>query len=168
MKQIVMVMLLLVSCITNAQVLCLRAGKTLLPADYASLRYTQQTNRPFQWTLGAYYERSHRNQLHYSVIGVETMTEFSSNKDADTDQRFGLSSAIGLCWQVEREPWLYKDWSFSKRSSFGIAGEILGDWYLTEAFTLRSFLQQKILFNPHLGRYRLVAGLGIRYRLDHY
>lgn len=152
----------------NAQTFCLNGGKTFLPADYFSLRYIQSSNSPFQFVIGAYHERSHRNQLHYGAVGVDMMTELISRQHSNAERSFGVSSAIGFCWQAEHEPWLYKDWPFSKRSSLGLVGEVNVQWYLTPAFTLHSFLQQKILFNPHLGRYRLLAGIGIRYRFDHY
>lgn len=152
----------------NAQSLCLRGGKTLVPADYFSLRYIHPTNGKFHFSIGSFYERSHRDLLHYSSLGVDLMTELHSIHHQNLNQPFGVSSAIGLSWQVEREPWLYKDWPLSKRSSFGLAGEINGYWFFSEAFALNSFLQQKILFNPLLGRYRFIGGLGIHYRLGSY
>lgn len=152
--------------IAKAQEICLRGGKTILPAGFVSLRYIQASNSSFQFGLGAYYERSHVHNLHYSAVGVDLMTELFSPKDRFPEKKVGIHSSIGICWQVESEPWLYKDWPLSKRSSFGIVGEINGYWYLSEALTLSSFLQQKILFNPLLGRYRLNAGLGVHYRLN--
>jgi hypothetical protein len=152
----------------NAQSLCLRGGKSLVPADYFSLRYTHPTNGKLHFVFGVYHERSHRDLLQYTSFGMDLMTELYSNHAERLDQGLGLSSAIGLCWQAEHEPWLYKDWPLSKRSSFGLAGEINAHWFLSSAFTLSSFFQQKMLFNPLLGRYRLMGGLGIHYRFSSY
>lgn len=165
MKQIVIVMLLLCSCITNAQVICLRAGKTVLPSDYLSLKYTHPSNDRFHLSLSSSFERSHYNNLHFSSVGFDVMAELKSTNTDLLNKVFELRSAIGIGWQVEHEPWLYKDWSLSKRSSLGITSEINGYWHLSTTFSLNSFLQQKILFNPLLGRYRLVAGLGLCYRI---
>jgi hypothetical protein len=166
MKIFVVLLLSWCGAVANAQEICLRGGKTILPASYVSLRYIQPSNSPLQFGLGAYYERSHVHNLQYSAVGAELMTELFSPKDRFPEKKVSIHSAIGICWQVEREPWLYKDWPLSKRTSFGLMGEVNGYWHLSEAFTLSSFLQQKILFNPLLGRYRLIAGLGVHCRLN--
>lgn len=168
MKPILVIFFGLLFYQTRAQEICLRGGKTILPASYISLRFIPPSNNNFRVSFSTSFEKSHRHHLQYSALGFEMMGELQSDKNRFKDQSFGVSSSLGLSWQVEREPWLYKDWPLSKRSSFGLAGEINGYWYLSEAFTLNSFLQQKMLFNPLLGRYRLMGGLGIHYRLGSY
>ena len=165
MKTFVVSVLMLVSVVTNAQSISLRAGKTFTPADYLSIRYDHWSNHPIHFSLGSFMERSHQHNLQYRAWGVDLLMSCRNNPDGYRSGTFGYKGSVGLNWQVEREPWLYKDWPFSKRSSVGLTGELTGSWYLSDAFTLHSYLQQKILFNSLLGRSRFLVGLGIDYQL---
>lgn len=165
MKQIVIVMMLLCGCIANAQIICLRAGKTVSPSDYLSLRYTHPSNSDFQFSLSSFFESSRFNHLHFSSVGFDAMAELKSKQSDLLHRKVEFTSAIGIGWLIEHEPWLYKDWSFAKRSSLGLSSEVNGYWHLSDIFSLNGFLQQKILFNPLLGRYRFIAGIGLCYRI---
>lgn len=165
MKRFAMMMLGLCSLMANAQSISLRAGKTFTPADYLSIRYDHWSNHPIQFSLGSFIERSHHHNLQYAAFGFDLLMSCRTNPDGYRSGAFGYKGSVGLNWQVEHEPWLYKDWPFAKRASFGLTGELTGSWYLSEAFTLHSYLQQKMLFNSLLGRSRFLIGLGIDYQL---
>ncbi len=165
MKLFVLIVLNLLHVAANAQQVSIRAGKSFTPADFLSLRYEHWSNSRLHLCLGGYMERSNRSGLNYSSYGADFLMHCYATNQSYEEGRFGFKSAIGIHWQSEQEPWLYRDWTAKERSSFGLTGELSGLWFMTEAFTLNSFLQQKILFNPKLGRSRFVVGLELAYRL---
>lgn len=166
MKLFAMMLLVMVMMGANAQSISLRFGKNLTPSDHVSLRYEHWTNGALNLSLGGFFERSRKNNLNLSVLGAEALAEWAGNREGYAADAFGLRAGAGLSWQVENEPWIYKDWPFKRRSSFGLLGEFGAEWFMTDQFTLRGSLQQKILLNPHLGRYRFLLGLSLAYRLN--
>ena len=164
MKLFVLILLNLLHVVANAQQISIRAGKSFTPADFLSLRYEHWSNSRLHLCLGGYMERSFRSGLNYSAYGVDLLLNCYATNASYEDGRFGFKTGVGTLWQIEYEPWLYRDWTAKQRSSFGLTGEISGSWYMTEAFTLSNFFQQKILFNPKLGRSRFVVGIELAYR----
>lgn len=152
----------------SSQSIEIRAGRSLIPGDYVALRYQHYTNGAINFSLSAFAERSKKSGLDYTAYGADLMAECASNREGYEAGVFGLRGGIGACWQVESEPWVYRGWPLKKRMSFGLVGEIAGEWFMTSTFSLKAFTQQKILFNPDIGRYRLVFGLGLVYRLSNY
>ncbi len=165
MKLFVLILLTLLHIAANAQLVSIRAGKSFTPADYLSLRYEHWSSSKLHLCLGGYMERSFKSDLNYTSYGVDLIMNCYTSHQRFEDGRFGFKSGVGVHWQIENEPWLYRDWTARQRSGFGLTGELSGLWFMTEAFTLNSFLQQKILFNPMLGRSRFVLGLELAYRL---
>lgn len=166
MKTFVVCVLVLLGMVTNAQSISLFAGKSFSPADYLSLRYTHYSNSPFKLSLGAFTERGNQHRLNYTSYGADLLLVCNQLNGQYPDKRGGLVGAIGIGWQVDREPWLYKDWPLSKRSSLGLTGEVAYQYYLSDAFNLGIFSQQKILFNPSIGRCRWILGLSLSHLLD--
>lgn len=167
MKTFVVCVLVLVSEVTNAQAISLLAGKSFSPADYLSLRYTHYSNSPFKLSLGAFMEKGNKHRLSYSSYGADLLLHCDHLTGRYPERRGGLTGAVGLNWQFEHEPWLYKDWPFSKRSSLGLTGEVAYQYYLSDAFRIGLFSQQKILFNPDIGRCRWIVGLSLSHHLDY-
>lgn len=167
MKPILTIMLLVCLSVTiHAQTLQLRMGHSFIPASHLSLRYEHWTNSAINLSLGGFMERSRKNNLNYSVYGAELLAEFASNREGLSAGAFGWRAGLGGVWQIENDPFVYKDWPFKRRMNYGLAGELSGEWFMTENFTLRASLQQKILFNKELGRYRFMLGLGLAYCLN--
>lgn len=150
----------------NAQSLSIRYGRVLTPADHLSLRYEHWTNGAINLSLGGFMERSRRNNLNLSSYGGEILGEYASNREGYEAGVFGWRLGAGASWQVDNEPWIYKDWPASKRSSFGAIAELSGEWFMTDNFTLRAFAQQKYLLNQLIGRYRFLLGMCIAIRLN--
>jgi hypothetical protein len=167
MKTFVVSVMVLMSVVTNAQTISLLAGKSFSPADYLSLRYTHYSNRPMKLSLSGFYERGTKYKLGYGSYGADLLLHCDQLTGTYPERRDGLTGAIGVNWQVENESWLYKDWPFSKRSSFGIIGEVAYQYYLTDAFRIGLFSQQKILFNPDIGRCRWIVGLSLSHHLGY-
>lgn len=109
-------------------------------------------------------ERSFIYGLNYSSYGIDVLLESNSNPEGYEAAKFGLKTALGFNWLNVQEPWVYKDWSLSKRSAFGLTGELTGMWYMTLTFSLRTFVQQKLLYSNSLGRSRFLLGLGVGYQ----
>ncbi|MES2006378.1 MAG: hypothetical protein V4450_17805 [Bacteroidota bacterium] len=152
----------------NSQAVAIRAGHSLVPDDYLALRYAHWTNGAINVSFGGFAERSRKNNLDFSAYGADLIAEYASNREGYQAGAFGLRSGIGASWQAENEPWVYRDWPLKRRMSLGLVGELSGEWFMAPAFTLKAFAQQKLLFNPDLGRYRLVFGLGLTYHLSSY
>lgn len=165
MKTFVVSVLVLVSVVTNAQTISFSGGKSFSPANFLSLRYTHYSNSPFKISLGADLEKGTKHRLIYGSFGTDLSINYDPTLSSYPDRRGGLAGAVGFCWQVEHEPWLYKDWSFAERSSFGLSSEISYNYYLSGAFRLGIFGHQKMLFNPRLGRYRCGIGLSLSHVL---
>lgn len=168
MKANIVCLLFLVSTILNAQSVSIRYARVLTPADHLSLRYEHWTNGAINLALGGFMERSRKNNLDLSAYGAELQAEYASSRQGYEESVFGYRLGIGGVWQIEHEPWIYKDWSVRQRSSFGLLGELTGEWFLTNNFTLRAFAQQRYLLNQAIGHYRFLMGLGLSYRLSSY
>ena len=165
MKLFAMMMLIILSLFASAQSISLMAGRFFSPSDFLSLRYTHYSNSPFRLSLGASLEKGIKHRLSYGSFGSELSVIYDPTLSSYPDRRGGLATALRLCWQVEHEPWLYKDWSFSERSGFGLSSEISYNYFLSGAFRLGIFGQQKMLFNPRIGRYRCGFGFSLSHIL---
>jgi hypothetical protein len=165
MKLPLFLLLNLIGILSNAQQISLRAAKSLAPADQLSIRYEHWSNSTIHFCLGTFMERSQTKGLNHATYGIDLIAHSYSGVASYEDGVFGLRGGLGVNWQFEHEPWLYRNWSFSKKSSFGLTGEITGCWYLTDVFSMNCFFQQKILFNQLLGRSRIALGLELAYRL---
>ncbi len=149
-----------------AQSLGLRAGHSLTPADYLSLRYEHWTNGTVNPAAAIFYERSHANGLNYSCYGMDLLGEYASKRDAATDPLISWRSGLGATVQNESEPWLYKSSSFVQRLNYGLVGEGAIECYLSEVFRLSLFAQQKLLLRPSLGSAQFLFGLGLTYNFS--
>lgn len=165
MKILFVFLFLILQSLANGQSISLQMGRSLGVGNMVGLRYEHSSNSRLHLCLGGYMEHSQRNGLNYSAYGANLLLNGYATHSSYDEGRFGLKTGVGLLWQIENEPWLYRDWTVKQRSSFGLTGELSGCWFMTEAFTLNSFLQQKILFNPLLGRSRFVIGLELAYRM---
>lgn len=159
-----MVHVVFVSC----QSLSMRFARNLTPADHLSLRYERWTNSKLNVAVGGFMEQSRKNNLNLSVYGAELLTEYASNRVGYEAGAFGFRAGLGASWQIEQEPWLYKDWTIKERSSLGLLGEVSGEWFMTDKFSLRLSTQQKFLLNQLLGRQRFLIGLSLVYKLSDY
>lgn len=168
MKTFVVCFLLLYVEVTNAQSLSFRAGQSFPSTAYLSLRYEHWTNGPINLSLGAFYERSRKDLLNHSSFGLDLLAEYASNREGYSNGAFGLRYGFGVTGDLNNDPWVYKDWSFKRRLNYGLLAEGAGEWFMTDNFTLRLGLQQKLLFNPDLGHYRFLAALGLVWRLGDY
>lgn len=168
MKTFVVSLMMFAIIVANAQNVRVQAGQSLLPASHLSLRYEHWTNGTFNLSLGGFYEQSRKNKLHYSCYGLDLLGEYASNREGYSAGPFGLRYGLGATSQIENDPWIYKDWPLSKRFNYGLLAEISGEWFMTDIFTLRAGIQQKILFNPSLGHYRFLLGLGLAWKLNTY
>lgn len=165
MKTMMVCLLIGLSTIANSQTLSFRFGRTFTPSDHLSLRYEHWTNGAINLSLGGFMERSRKNNLNLSAYGIDLLAEYATNREGYEAGAFGLRYGLGASWQLENEPWIYKDWPFKRRLNYGLLGELSGEWFMTEHFTLRGSAQQKLLFNKDLGRYRFMLGLALAYRL---
>jgi hypothetical protein len=166
MKRFAMVMLGLLSLVANAQSISLSAAKSFSPSDYLSIRYSHFSNHPFKLSSNLFMEKSQRNLLGYTSYGLDLLCVTDPLQTDQAFSAFAFSGGVGLCWLVENEPWLYKDWPLSKRSSLGLVGEIAGHYRCGQYFSLGLFGQQKILFNHHLGSTRWLIGLRLSHLLS--
>ena len=151
---------LLPSAIIYAQSIGIHAGRSVLPADYFSLRYTHYSNYPINAAVGVFAERSHSHGLNYSAYGFDLLGEFASNQNEPTV--FAFRVGMGGSFQMENEPWLYKDLSFKQRINYGLVGELAGEWWMSGNICLTVFTQQKWLFNKSLGTSRFAYGIGLK------
>lgn len=163
MKTFVVCVMSLCCLITNAQSIGLRAGLSLTPADYLSLRYEHWTNGAINLAGTVFYERSHESGLNYLCYGIDVLGEYAANGQDVSEHLFGWRAGLGASIQRETEPWSLKNTSFSKNLNYGFVGEGAIECYLTEAFRLSVFAQQKLLLRSSLGVTRFVFGLGLTY-----
>lgn len=168
MKTFVLSCVIMLSAVTNAQSLGLRAGHSLTPADHLSLRYEHWTNSTVNFALGCFFERNKSRGLNYSCYGLDLLAEYASSRATDSQPLFGWRGGLGATWQLESEPWLYKDIPASKRINYGLAGEGAIECYLSEVFRLSLFASQKYLLRPSLGSTRFCWGLGLTYNFPGY
>lgn len=157
---------LLWSCFLSArpQAVMLRGGHSLTPADYVSVGYEQPTNTSLNYSLHAFLENTHKNNLNYSAYGLDLLAVTQANPD----KAFSLKAGMGATVLLENEPWVYSRVKASKRINYGIIGEAIGEWVLTNAFSLQLFAQQKYLFNAGLGRLRFAFGVGLSYHFSNF
>jgi hypothetical protein len=155
-SMIYLMFLLVVLTRSNAQpgAFELRAGKNLIPGDYTALRYQLPSNYPFQFSGKIFFEKSRTHQLDYSSLGVDVLVEFPVSIF-----RVGAGPTI----QLESEPWVYANYTFSQRMNYGLCLEGSAELLLTDAFSLTAFVNQKYQFNKNLGRTHFVYGIGLKY-----
>ena len=165
MKTIVVSLLVFVSLATNAQSFGIRTGYSLTPAEYVSIRYEHWANSLINLSITTFMERNKFNRLNYFCYGADLLAEYSRFRDVSAMPFFSWRGGLGATWQIECEPWLYKDLSFSKRMNYGFACEGVAECNLTEYFRLSLFAQQKLLFRKQLGSTRFCFGLGLTYNL---
>ncbi len=132
----------------------IRAGHSLIPGDYVGLRYNLTTGYPFDFSIKAFIDKSRTHQLNYSAIGIDALIEFPFSIF-----RVGAGPTI----QYESEPWVYRGRDFSRRINYGIATEASIECFLTDAFSLTAFANQKYLFSKDLGHFHFVFGIGLKY-----
>jgi len=162
MKFILALLLIATAFRSSSQALEIRAGHSLTPSDFAGLRYELFTPADFSFTVGGFLESSETSGLHYTNYGLDLMAWYYTPLGYNTDHAFELRAGLGLCGQLENEPWVYKDWSGSKRMTYGPVGEVSVEYGLSESINLSGFAQQKYLFNSALGNTRFAFGLGIK------
>lgn len=119
-----------------AQSVSLRGAHNFLPAQHVALRYEHWTNGKLNLAAGGFVERSFVYGLNYSSCGIDVLIESNANQERYEAEKFGLKTAFGINWLTVQEPWVYKDWPLSKRSAFGLTGELSGIWYMTPTFSL--------------------------------
>ncbi|MES2331159.1 MAG: hypothetical protein V4539_16260 [Bacteroidota bacterium] len=163
MKSFVVCMMMMWSGLTNAQNIGLRLGHSLTPSDHLSLRYEHWTNSAINFSLAGFYERSKANTLNYSCYGIDLLGEYVANRSSLTDYLFGWRAGFGATVQNENEPWSLKNHSYAGRLNYGCVAEGAFECYLSEAFRLSLFAQQKLLLRSALGSTRVAFGLGLTY-----
>lgn len=151
-----------------AQAISFRMGESLPATSHVSLRYEHWTNGAINFSLGGFFERSRERQLNYTSYGADLLAEYASNREGFTAGAFGLRYGFGATAGIENEPWLYKDWPWSKRLGYGLLAELNAEWFMTDNFTLRCGMQQKALFQSSLGHYRILGSLGLAWALNTY
>lgn len=149
----------------NSQAIEIRAGRSLTPGDYVSIRYESYSNIFINLSAKVYMERSKKNGFDYSAYGLDIMTEYYTKLGQNTNHLFELKAGLGATWHLENEPWIYKGWSSSRKMNYGFAGEMVGEWAVAEEFSLTVFAQQKYLFNKALGCTRFAFGIGIKCKI---
>jgi len=154
MKSICFICLLLPALLAKSQSIELRAGHSLIPGDYVALRYQHPTNYSFEFSISVFLDKSRTHGLNYSASGAEILIEFP----------FSLFKiGAGPTIQYESEPWVYQYRSFSQKLNYGLATEGSAELFLTDAFALTAFINQKYLFNKGLGQFHFVFGVGLKY-----
>ena len=132
----------------------LRGGKTSFPGDFFSIRFQQPTNYPIQFSAKLFAESSRKHGLNYSAQGIDLLAEYPFEPF-----RIGIGPTV----QIESEPWVYRNYSLAQRINYGLCGEAAAELFLTEAFSLTAFVNQKYFFNPLLGHTSFVFGIGLKY-----
>ncbi|SDX02283.1 hypothetical protein SAMN05444410_10860 [Hydrobacter penzbergensis] len=163
MKTFVMWVLILWSMTASAQSFGIRLGHSLTPADYLSLRYEHWTNGTINFTLAGFAERSKNHSLNYANYGADLQAEYASSRNSDALPLWGWRAGLGATWQIENDPWVYKDLPGRSRMNYGAVCELSGECFISDAFRLNAFIQQKLLFNTKLGSLRSCFGLGLTY-----
>lgn len=160
MKSIILLFLFFIvyfnSFFSGAQSLGISAGHSLTPGDYVALRYGQSADYVLNWSAKAFMERSRIKSFNYSAYGIDLMIVYP--------MRY-VKLGFGPTIQLEKEPWVYNNWSSARRINYGLTAEAVLQWDMTDALSLSGFIQQKYLFNPALGHTRFVFGLGLAWSL---
>lgn len=168
MKFILAFFLLFVFSYGFSQAIEVRAGHSLTPADYVSLRYEYYTNNSINFSAKVFLGSSNKNNLNYSACGLDLMTEYYSNLGYNSDHKWELKAGLGGTIQIENEPWIYKGWGAGRRTNYGIVGEVAIEWAMTDQFSLTGFVQQKYLFNKALGTTGFAFGIGLKFNLNNF
>jgi hypothetical protein len=155
--------LILWSVTASGQSFGIRLGHSLTPADHLSLRYEHWTNSTINFTLAGFAERSRNHSLNYACYGADLLTEYASSRNTDALLLWGWRAGLGATWQIEHDPWVYKDLRASGRMNYGAACELSGECFISDVFRLNVFTQQKLLFNTKLGSLRNSFGIGLSY-----
>lgn len=176
MKNLLLLFLLFLSCpgynslmaqaIENASSVELRGGKTFSVGDYACVRYRHTTSTSIDVSLAAFINGLRVNGLRYYGYGLDLMGEYYTAVGDNTDHLLELKAGLGLTAQIDNDPWVYKQLPFVRRLNYGVAGELTGEYRLSENFSLSAFAQQKLLFHKNLGRFAFTLGLGIKLNLE--
>lgn len=161
-------LMLTFACALHAQSVSVKLARGAAAADHLTLRYEHWTNSSLNLTGGLFMEKTGKNLLDFSCYGVEVLGEYASSREGFEGGAFGMRAGLGACWQIEQEKWVYGGWTAQKRSAFGVVAELSGEWFMTQHFTLRAAVQQRVLFNPSIGRYRFSVGLVLVYNLNFY
>ena len=148
-----------------AQNFALQFGRSLMPADHIALRYEHPTNSEINFAAGGFYESSHAHQLNYSCFGADLLAEYVRCRGEDPLPWFQFRTGIGATWQIENEPWLFKELPFSKRMNYGLLCEASLDCNLTEVFRVCLFGQQKFVLSKLHGKTAFCFGAGIAIRI---
>lgn len=169
MKRKVIVLLMFILFIAGSfssysQEIELRGGATIMPGVYTSLRYEHSTNSAINLAGGVFLERSRKNQLLYSSMGVDLLAQYKIV--TDDHPVFSFKGGLGATCELVKEPWVYKDLSTSQRINYGILGDMAGVLWLTDAFGISLFVQQKILFRKITGSTHFIFGIGLSYSLS--
>jgi hypothetical protein len=143
----------------HAQAIEIRGGHSLVPGDYVALSYHQPTNFSFGFGGRVFLDKSKTHGLNYSAIGVDGLVEFPFS---------AIKISGGPTVQYESEPWVYQYRSFSQKLNYGLCVDGSAALYLTEAFSLTAFANQKFLFNKNLGQTHFVFGIGIKYSFSNF
>ena len=143
----------------------LRLAHTLTPGNYIGLRYERFRNIDINYSAKVFYEQSTINNLNYSSYGLDIMAEYYSLLGQRTNHKWEWKGGLGITGLIANEPWILKDWSFSRKLNYGIVGEMAGEWGMTEEFSLTAYVQQKVLFNKELGTTKFLLGLGFKFKI---
>ncbi|MES2329653.1 MAG: hypothetical protein V4539_08630 [Bacteroidota bacterium] len=149
----------------NAQSVEVRFGKSLMPAMYAAIKYERVTSTPTNVSAKLFYESMQKNSLDYSCFGLDILGDYYTPVGDNTDHLFECKLGFGGTVQIENEPWVYKEYPVSNRLNYGLVGEFAGEWAMSEAFSLTTFLQQKYLFNKNLSHTNFLFGVGIKFNI---
>lgn len=151
---------------SNAQTIEIKAGRTLFPADYVCLRYAHYSNSAVNICGSVFLEKTKTYGLAYTAMGADLLAQYDMGLGENSDHRFECKLGLGGSFQVEQEPWVYKDWNFQRRMNYGVLAEVAGEWMMTQTFGLCGLLQQKFLFNKDLGHTRFAFGIGLSYHFN--
>lgn len=163
MKSIALLFLLLMNLAGRGQSISIFVGKAMLPGDYVAIKYAHPSNYIFQFSAQTFIVAHRLNGLRYTAYGLDLLTEYTPNQDPYSKTLFSYRLGVGTSIQLENEPWVYAGWKTSQKISFGFTGGAAGEWAMSSAFSLSTFVQQKFLFNKKAGTSWFVFGLGLTY-----
>ena len=152
--------------ISNYQSIEVRGGKSFSSSDYVGLKYRHTTSTMIDVSAAVFLEAFQKNGLHYSNFGLDLMGEYYTPIGDNTDHAFEVKLGLGITANAENEPWILKEYPFSKRLNYGLIAEVAGEWCVSQNFSLTAFAQQKYLLSKLLGNTRFIIGIGIKLNLD--
>ena len=152
--------------ISNYQSIEVRGGKSFSSSDYAALKYRHTTATMIDVSAGIFFEAFQNSGLHFTNYGLDLMGEYYTPVGDNTDHAFEVKLGLGISGNTENEPWIFKDYPFSKRLNYGLIGEVAGEWCVSQNFSLTAFAQQKYLLNKLLGNTRFIIGIGVKLNMD--